>query len=93
MSQKDRSVFIVSDYDLAEAAANAHHITDLHGQTGLEIRLACAGNTLCGQQGMSYDKTALQFFVFSARCAVIIIAQCIQIVLFYHIIGAFGIKS
>ena len=73
MPQKYCTVFIVySDY-FTETSALSKDIAYLHCKTGLQIALTGAGDSLCSQQRMTYDKASLQFFVMPSRSPVIII--------------------
>ena len=82
--QQHRVVQVVHRDDLAKAPARAEDVADLHGDVGLDVPFARAGNALCCQQRVPDDKAGLHLLVMVVVAAVIVIAQRVEAVRLHH---------
>ena len=73
MPHKNRAAQVVRSHDFAETAANTKDIAYFHGERGLEVALAGAGDAARRKERMTDDEAALEPFVVVAVRAVVIV--------------------
>lgn len=82
MSEKNRTILVVSRHDLAETSAHTQRVADLHCNIRFEIAFPRARNTRSRQERMPDNKTRLQLLVLIAVRAMIVIGERPEFVVF-----------
>ena len=74
------ALIVIHGHDLGVRAAHAHRVADLHGNVGLDVALARAGDARGGQKRVAHDEPGLQPLVSIVLRAVVVVAERVQLV-------------
>ncbi len=86
MTEQYRPLFVVRHDDFAVAAAGLQNVADFHGNARFHIPFTGTGYAPRRQKRVADDKSGLQFFVRTVRCAVIVVCKCVKSPFFHQFI-------